>query len=273
MERDHVAVRRGDRREPLADHAVQRRQLRPVRVRAGAEVRRVSGVGRRERRLDPVHVADAVGDVHPDVRVDRPGSALALEVRHALEVLAQRDDRRGRPRVLDQGRQPVVEAEAVADDEVGMGDPLHVGRGGIERVDLAAPGHEAVDVDPGAPDPGDHVREHRRGGDDRDRVGVRGGRRRRGAGAGAAARRHERDRQERQDGAGAQPATAPHAGGDPPGGWTAADARHAAQTPNSSSRWDVTLNDSRSPTSAITAPSPRSSMSWERPQRVQIAWW
>ena len=80
--------------------------------------------------------------------------------------------------------------------------------------------------------------------------------------------RHEDHGRERAEGAGELGGACPHATGA-----GAPDARHAAHRPNSSSRWDVTVNSSRSPTAARTSFRPRSSMSCERPQRVQIAWW
>ncbi len=232
--------------QPVPDLAVQRRQLRPVGRRPGRDRVRVTRIGRGQRGLDRVDVLRGVGDVHPDVRVGRARPALALEVGHARQV-ARRGPRpaprcrRPRPAPLSQSSRP----EAVAHDQVGVRDPLDVGRRRVERVDLAALGHEAVDVDPRAADLGDEVGEDGGRGDDRERVRGRAwdppdppppdcrsrpGRSRRGP-------------RPRAHGGGRRPDEAgPHATGA-----AAPDARHAAHRPNSSSRCDVTVNSSRSP--------------------------
>ena len=178
-------------------------------------------------------------------------------------------DRRARAGVLDQRGQPVVEAEPVAHDQVGARDPLDVGRRGVEGVDLAALGDEAVDVDPRPADLRDHVGQHRRRRDDADGVGIRG----RGG-------LRSVDPRAPQPAITSTVSTAERAEPEPRTGGGSCVRRcrrrprgTRPQMPNSSRRCDVTVNERRSPTSARTAPRPRSSMSCDRPQRVQIAWW
>ena len=104
------------------------------------------------------------------MRVHGLVALAAREVGHALEVLGQPDHGGVRPGVRDELGQPVVEAQAVDEHEVGLGDAADVRRRGIERVDLAALGHEAVHAHAVAAHLAHEVGEDRGGGDDPERV-------------------------------------------------------------------------------------------------------
>ena len=200
VERDDGALRLGDRAEPVLRVRVELGEGRPV----GGEALRVGrgpvGVRVRERRRDPLRVQGGVRDVHPQVRVGarRAVIALALEQRDALEVLPERHDGRGRAGVLDEARNPVVEAEAVAHDELRLGDPPHVAGRRVEGVHLAALGDEALDAHARPADLADHVREDRRGRDDVDGTVRSPAGRRRGIPAGAARGDEDADGERRE---------------------------------------------------------------------------
>ena len=98
-----------------------------------------------------------------------------LQERHPLEVVGERHDRCVGAGIPHEPCQPVVEPEAVADDQVGVGDSADVAGRRVEGVDLAALRNEAVDADAVTADLADHVREDRRGRDHVHRAVLGGG--------------------------------------------------------------------------------------------------
>ena len=125
MERDDRPVGLGDRRERRGGLRVERRQLACVGGQARVVVRGVLGIGGRERLGDPrPRTARRSCDVEPQVRVDRlAGLARQRGTSTPARSSAERDDRGRRAGVRDQVGQPVVQAEPVAHDEVGVGQP------------------------------------------------------------------------------------------------------------------------------------------------------
>jgi hypothetical protein len=121
---------------------------------------------------------------------------VAGQVRRPREVLGEPDDRRLRPGVGGEAGEPVVEAEAVRDDEIRLDEPPGVARRRIEGMDLAAFRDEGGHPDPPAADLGDEIGEHGRRRHDLD---LRG-RRRSAAVGGAGLTSGEDEGEDAQDG-------------------------------------------------------------------------
>ena len=168
----------------------------PVRVGGG-----VGRVGRRERVADPVRVLRRIGDVEPEVRVDGPGGLrVARQVRHARQVLAEaaRPGRSCRESVTSVASQSSSPSPLRKTTSACARRRTFDGRG-VERVDLAALGDEALDAGRACRRPGDEVGEDRGRGDDLEGVPAAGAASDRGRPATPAARRRRPQRDEDGD--------------------------------------------------------------------------
>ena len=163
MEGDELPIRLGDRRDLGPDPGVEGFELLLVGGRLGLIRRGVGRICRPEGLRDPIHVQLGVFDVHPQMRILR-GRGLAGQQRHARQVDPELEQRRSGGRgVGDRLGEPVVQAEPVHDQQLRAADGAHVGRSGLEGVDVGVLGHDAGDGNKVAADVRDQIRENRRG--------------------------------------------------------------------------------------------------------------
>jgi hypothetical protein len=124
------------------DLAVQDLELLGVAGQVGPEDTSVGRVRRGEGAVDGGHHHLGVAGVLPDVGV---GGAAHLA---QLDALAGVDQRAVEAGIGDGVVQPALQAGPVLDDQVGVGDGLDVGRGGLVVVSVQVGLEQAGHLDP-----------------------------------------------------------------------------------------------------------------------------
>ena len=153
MRADHPALLRRQRGEVGANAPVQRRQFGIVGRGAAAQQLGLGRPRRHQRIADARHIVAGVGDVLPGMRIGRTAAALGRTLSMAVamcvtSMVMSGLDRRGagleavaagqhRPAVAgraDQPGHPALEAQAVDDDQIGLGQTAHIRRRGLEDM-------------------------------------------------------------------------------------------------------------------------------------------
>ena len=128
------------------DVAIQRFEAFGVAPGVLRELRRMLRISIRERRLDVAHVGSGEPRVHPEVGV---GMSLVVPVRlHQRDEALRRRDHPGLRVRRDEAVQPALQPQAVAHDEIGIGNPARVRRHRLVGVRIAADVDDGDDLEP-----------------------------------------------------------------------------------------------------------------------------
>jgi len=108
-------------------------------------------VGLAQSIADVFHVADDFGGVEPKVRVTfgvLGGSGVSRRRHSRRQPLRSHNHLSPAARVIQQALQPVLQAGAVDDEHLALGDFDHIGGGRLKRVRVQAKGYQRVYLRP-----------------------------------------------------------------------------------------------------------------------------